>query len=106
MKIMNPEERFERIECQLEFVAGIQAQLCVSQQRQDSEIAQNARQISQLAEIVSNLVRVVDGQGNRMEAGFRRMEERQERTDEQMRRTDERLNTLIAAVERRNQDAH
>jgi len=124
MKIMNPEERFERIERQLEFMAGIQAQLFASQQRHDEEIAQNSRQISQLAEVVSRLVpsaekievisgqvsrlaevistlvRIVSDQGNRMEAGFRRVDERLERTDEQMRQTDERLRALITVFER------
>jgi len=106
MRTMTPEERFERIERQLEFMAGIQAQLCASQQRQDAEIAQNSRQISQLAQAVSTLVHVVDEQGNRMEEGFKRMEERQARTDEQMKRTDERLNALTAVVERYFSNGH
>ena len=106
MRTMTPEERFERIERQLEFSAGILAQLCASQDRQDAEIAQNFRQISQLAQALSTLVHVVDEQGNRMEAGFKRMEERQARTDEQMKRTDERLNALIAVVERYFSNGH
>ena len=93
MKIMNPEERFERIERQLEFMAGIQAQLFASQQRHDEEIAQNSRQISRLADAISTLVRIVDDQGNRMEAGFRRVDERLEQTDE-------RLRALITVFER------
>jgi len=74
MRTMTPEERFERIERQLEFSAGILAQLCASQDRQDAEIAQNSRQIALLAEAVSTLARVSDEQGNRIEAGFKRME--------------------------------
>ena len=107
MLTMTPEERFERIERQLEFTAEILVQLSASQQRQDAEI-------SQLAGVVSTLVHVVDEMGNRMEAGFSRMEEgfsrleeRQRQTDEQMKltneqmkRTDERLNALISVVER------
>ncbi len=107
MLTMTPEERFERIERQLEFSTEILAQLSASQQRQGMEI-------SQLAGAVSTLVHVVDEMGNRMEAGFNRMEagfsrmevalsrleERQRQTDEQMRRTDERLNALISVVER------
>jgi len=114
MTMMTPEERFERIERQLEFSTGILAQLCDSQQHQDAEIAHNSRQISQLAEAVSTLARICDEQGDRIEAGFKRMEERQaltdeqirltdeqmKRTDEQMKRTDERLNALISMVER------
>jgi len=99
MKTMTPEERFERIERQLEFSAGILAQLSASQERQDAEIAQ-------LAEALSTLVRVVDEQGNRMEAGFKRMEERQAQTDEQMKHTDERLNALVAVVERYFSNGH
>ena len=128
MLTMTPEERFERIERQLEFTAEILVQLSASQQRQDAEI-------SQLAGALSTLVHVVDDMGNRMEAGFSRMEdgfsrmeegfsrmeegfsrmeegfsrleERQRQTDEQMKltneqmkRTDERLNALISVVER------
>jgi hypothetical protein len=111
MSTMTPEERFERIERQLEFSAEILAQLSASQQRQDVGI-------SQLAGAVSTLALVVDEMGNRMEAGFSRTEERQRqtdeqmrrtdeqmrRTDEQMRRTDERLNALISVVERHFSD--
>ena len=121
MLTMTPEERFERIERQLEFSAEILARLSASQQHQDVEIAR-------LAGAVSTLVHVVDEMGNRMEAGFSRMadgfsrmeegfsrmeeglsrlEERQRQTDEQMKltneqmkRTDERLNALISVVER------
>ncbi len=100
MITMTPEERFEHIERQLEFTAGILAQLSASQQRQDAGI-------SRLAGAVTTLVHVVDEMGNRMEAGFSRMEERQRQTDqqieltnEQMKRTDERLNALISVVER------
>ena len=107
MLTMTPEERFERIERQLEFSAEILARLSASQQRQDAEV-------SQLAGALSTLVHVVDEMGNRMEAGFSRMEdgfsrmeeglsrleERQRQTDEQMKRTDERLNALISVVER------
>jgi len=91
MTVMTPEERFERIERQLEFSTGILAQLCDSQQRQDAEIAHNSRQISQLAEAVSTLARICDEQGDRIEAGFKRMEERQALTDEQIRLTDEHI---------------
>ena len=125
MLTMTPEERFERIERQLEFTAEILVQLSASQQRQDAEI-------SQLAGALSTLVHVVDDMGNRMEAGFSRMEdgfsrmeegfsrmeeglsrleERQRQTDEQMKltneqmkRTDERLNALISVVERHFSD--
>ncbi len=94
---MTPEERFERIERQLEFTADILAQLSASQKRQDAEI-------SRLAGAVTTLVHVVDRMGNRMEEGFSRLEARQRQTDEQMRRTDERLNALIAVVERHFSD--
>ncbi len=101
MKIMNPEERFERIERQLEWMTGVQAELFASQQRHDAQIVQNARQISQLADVVRELAHVVGEQGNRIEAGFKRVDERQERINEQMKRTDERLSALIAMLELR-----
>ncbi len=93
MKAMTPEERFDRIERQLEFLANHQAQLSTSLEalrdivaRHDSQIAQHSTQIVQLADIVVSLARVVEEQGRRME--------------EQGRRTDERLNALINTVER------
>lgn len=99
MQIMNPEERFERIERQLEFMAGILAQLVDTKQQHDAEIArhtqligENSRQIAQLAEVVSTLARVVGEQGDRMEERFRR--------------TDERLNALITVVERHSSSGH
>ncbi len=62
MKIMDPEERFDRIERQLEFMAGMQAEIFASQQRNDAEIAQNSlqiaensKQISEIADSVSTL---------------------------------------------------
>ena len=81
MVTMAPEERFERIERQLEFSAGVLAQLRDSQQRQDAgiarnsrqisqnsrQIARNSRQIAQLAEAVSTLAHVSDEQGDRID---------------------------------------
>ena len=100
MRSMTPEERFERIERQLNFLADHQAQLSASTARHDG-------QIGQLIDVVGSLTRIVEGQGRRMEEGFARVTERfdllaeaQQRTDEQMRRTDERLNALINVVER------
>jgi methyl-accepting chemotaxis protein len=108
MLTMTPEERFERIERQLEFSAEILGQLSASQQRQDVEISQLAGAVSTLAHAVDEMGNRMEAGFNRMEAGFSRMEERQRqtdeqirRTDEQMKRTDERLNALIAVVERR-----
>lgn len=100
MITMTPEERFERIERQLDFSAEILGRLSASQDRQDAEIARNSRQIAQLAEAVSALARIAGEQGDRIEAGFKRTEERQALTDEQMKGTDERLSALIALVDR------
>ena len=134
MRIMSYEERFDRIERQLESIVGIQAQLVMSQQQNDTAIGK-------LADVVSSLARVLDDQGDRMEAGFGRVEEQisgmngqmsrldeqisgmygqmsrldeqmarteaqMARTDEQMARTDERLNILIGIVERYFSDGH
>ena len=79
MKSMTPEERFERIETQLE-------QLSASVARHDT-------QIIRLTDVVLSLAHVVEEQGRRMDEGFARLTEAQ-------RRTDERLNALINVVER------
>ena len=86
MRAMTPEERFERIERQLEFLAANQAQLSSSVETLRDVAVRHDGQIIQLADVVSSLVRIVEKQGQRME--------------EQGRRTDERLNTLINVVER------
>ena len=100
MRSMTPEERFERIERQLEFLATHQAQLSASLETLRDSVARHDVQIVQLADVVVNLTHIVEEQGRRMDEGFARLTEAQLRTDQQGRRTDERLNALINVVER------
>jgi septal ring factor EnvC (AmiA/AmiB activator) len=103
---MTPEERFERIERQLEFLATHQAQLSASLETlreiaasHESDIAAHSAQIVRLADVVTSLAHVVEEQG-------RRMEEQAQRMEQQGRRTDERLNVLINIVERYFSNGH
>lgn len=107
MRSMTPEERFERIERQLEFLATHQAQLSVSLETLRDVVARHDSQIVHLTDVVVSLAHIVEEQGRRfeqqgqrMDEGFARLTEAQRRTDEQGRRTDERLNALINVVER------
>ncbi len=107
MKLMTPEERFERIERLLEFLASHQAQLSASVEalreassRHDAQIAQimevSARhdgQILSLTDALTSLVRVFEEQG-------RRTDERINRLTEAQQRTDERVKALISMAER------
>ncbi len=104
---MTPEERFDRIERQMEFLASHQAQLSTSVEalrevsaRHEAEITAHTAQIDKLVDVVASLARITEEQGRRMEEQGRRMEEQSRRMEEQGRRTDERLNALINLVER------
>ena len=85
MKTMTPEERFERIERQLEFLAE-------SQGRHDAQIGKHDEQIGKLADVVASLARIFEEQGRR--------------TDERLSLLPDRLNTLINMVERYFSDGH
>ncbi len=86
MRVMTPEERFDRIERQLEFLANHQAQL-------SADIAAHSDQIAKLSDVVVSLAHIVEQHEQRMEEEYRR-------TEEQFRRTDERLNILVNTVDR------
>ena len=85
---MTPEEqeRYARIDRQLEFLANHQAQLSADIENLKQIAATHTTQIGQLADTVLSLVRV--------------FEEQNRRTEERFRATDERLNALIGVVER------
>lgn len=115
MRAMTPEEeRFQRIERLIEFLAANQARLSASHQTHSDQMAENSKliaenykqiaensrqiaehskQIGQLADMVLRIGRIVEEQGQRMDAGFARLNESQLRTDE-------RLSALINVVER------
>lgn len=100
MRSMTPEERFERIEAQLGFLASQVAQTSASletvrlslESLRDVAVRHDT-QIVQLTDVVVSLARIVEEQG-------RRTDERLNLVAEFQRHTDERLNTLINVVER------
>ena len=100
MRSMTPEERFERIEAQLDFLAGHVVQMStsletvrVSLESLRDVVARHDTQIVQLTDVVVSLARIVEEQG-------RRTDERLNLLADAQRRTDERPNTLINVVER------
>ena len=108
-KCMTPEEqeRCERINRQLEFLANNQAQLSAHQAQVSADIenlkqiaATYTTQIVRLADTVLSLARVVEEQGRRLEEESRRTEERFREVASFQAHTDERLSALIAVVER------
>lgn len=90
---MTPEERFERIDRQLEFLANHQGQL--------------SARFDELGQFLLKTAQMLEGFARRTEARFevveeslRRLAEAGARTEERLARTDERLNVLINVVER------
>lgn len=116
MRLMTPEERFERIERQLEFLAANQAQHDARMAEHSKQliensrqITENSRQIAQLADLTLRIGRIVEGQAQRMDTLTQHMETLAQRMDElaeSQRHTDERLNTLINVVERYFSNGH
>jgi methyl-accepting chemotaxis protein len=110
MESMTPEERFERIERQLEFLAGSQAQHDARMAEHARQMAENARQIAENSrQIGDNSRQILDNSRQIGELSDltlrigRIVEEQARRLDvlaDSQRRTDERLNTLISVVER------
>ena len=84
--IPEEQERYARIDRQLEFLANHQARLSEDIENLKQIAATHTTQIGQLADTVLSLVRV--------------FEEQNRRTEERFRATDERLNALIGVVER------
>ncbi len=116
MKSMTPEERFERIERLVEFLASTQAQhdarlADISKQQAEIEkqqaentrhIAEHTRQIGQLGDFVLRIGRIVEEQSRHMGEQSRRMDELRELQSN----TEQRLNTLIGVVERYFSNGH
>jgi methyl-accepting chemotaxis protein len=100
---MTPEERFERIDRQLEFIAANQAQINTWIGENSQQIAENSRQIAehsaqigglsdrigQLSDLTLRIARIVDVQAHRMDE-----------LAASGRQSDERLSALITVVER------
>lgn len=97
---MTPEERFERIEQQTEFIVNQQAQFYTDlrkleeqTQRNSEHIQRNGEQIQRNSEQVGQVTDLLLRTG-------RIVEELELRNDERSKRLDERLNILIDVVER------
>jgi chromosome segregation ATPase len=116
MKTMTPEERFERIERQLEFLAANQAHhdahLAEIAKRTDENAKaidglrkrteENAGQIGELTGLTHRIGRIVELQAGHIDKLAVRMDE----LAESERRTDARLNSLINVVERYFSNGH
>ncbi len=103
MTPMTPEEHFERIQRQLEFLAASQAQhdarmTEISKQTAENarliaqnsqQIAENSRHLTELTDLTLRIGRIVEVQAQRLDA-----------LAESGLLTDERLNALSVAVER------
>src|SRR6266508_3527847 len=108
---MTPEERFERIERHVEFLAQNQAQLTASTSTLTQDVGSLKQNLVELARIVQQHVTTTEARFQ-MVAGqlaehfgtvaeqFRKVDERLESLAEAQRTTEERLNALIIIVER------
>jgi phage-related minor tail protein len=94
------EERWERIERTLEFLARHQAELSADIAKHSERIDKLAEQTAQVEQFLLRLGGIVEEQGRLFEEQTRRHDERLDRLAEAQLRTDERLNALIAVVER------
>lgn len=111
---MTPEERFDRIERQIEFLAGHQAQMSSAIDHHSEQIGQLGNFLLRTARSVEDLVRRTEERFNqianwqqRSDRKLEELAEAQRRTDGQIQqliasqqRTDERLNILVGFVER------
>src|SRR5262245_6424205 len=114
---MTHEERFDRIERQLEFLAGNHARMWADLQElqrigrlHSEQIRQHSAQIAEIGGFILRLGRVVEEQGRenerRIQEEAQQRREEVRRRDEESRRIDERLNALIAIVERYFSNGH
>ena len=113
MKVMTPEERFERIERSLEFLAASQAQHDARIAENSKLIAQNSGQIAQLTDLTLRIGRIVEEQASRLDDLGRKTDERikalaesQIRTDEHVRHLADRMDAIINIVERYFSNGH
>lgn len=104
---MQPEERFERIERQMELLANQQADLFASIQSHDQQIERHQQQIERHSEQIADLgsfllrtARLLEDQARRTDERFNLLAEIQRHTDERLDRLAERLDIVIGVVER------
>ena len=90
---MTPEQRFERIELQMEFLAHNQAQA-------SAQLLQLGQRVDQLGDYLLRTARFMEGFARRTEDRLSQVDEKLGRLAEAQQRTEERLNILIGVVER------
>lgn len=100
---MTPEERFQRIEGQLELLATQQGQFYTDLRRlagqietQQGQIGQVVTVVGRMGEILQEVLRAQERTENHLAETDQRLRE----TDRRLRETDQRLNILIGVVER------
>lgn len=98
---MTPEERYEKVQQQLEFLADQQAQFFASIQAHQLEIQRHSDQIAHHSEQISDLGRFLTSTARLMEQLALEAAERQQHIDERFKETGERLDALINMFERR-----
>jgi len=97
---MTPEERFERMERQMEFLAQNQAELTANVGTLKQDLLALARIVQQHVVSTEARFQMVADQFQMVAEQSRKVDERFESLAEAQRATDERLNALIVIVER------
>lgn len=104
---MDPEERFERIERQIEFLADHQAAMSAAIDRHSEQIGQLGDFLLRTGRFVEDFARRTEERFNQVADAMQgtneridRLAEAQRQLTEAQHRTDERLNVLINVVER------
>ena len=100
---MGPEERFDRIERQQEFLAASHAQHVARMAAIEAHFEEAARKHSQLEDLTLRIARIVEVQATRADGLTQSMDALAQRMNtlaESQTHTDERLNALISTVER------
>ena len=114
---VTPEERFERIERQLELAVGQQGQFYTDLRQlaelvgnqgkqlvaQQGQISQIVTAIGRMSDVIGEVLRIQERTQDQMRETDRRLQETDRRlqdTDRRLQDTDQRLNVLINVVER------
>ena len=103
---MDPEDRFERIERQMEFIVNQQAE-------NSATIARHSEQIKQLGDFLLQTARFVEGFARRTDEHINALIDAQLRIDDRVSKlieaqhgADERINCLAAAQQRTEERIH
>ena len=100
---MTPEERFERIERQLELTVSQQGQFYADLHRLTEQVGLQQKQIETQQGQIGQVVDIVGRMGDMLDQVMRAQERTENHlleTDQRLRETDQRLNILISVAER------